>query len=249
MNPSLTRFRTEVALDLMTLAQLHDRELTPATLQALKKADFPHCFAFKLTGSTAAEAVLVLESALAELDGSRAQCDELAADYAAIYLTHAYVAAPCESVWLDDDGLAMQAPMFEVRKIYARFGFCAPNWRMRSDDHLVHQIQFLAELLDPREPDGMNECARFLDDHTLRWLPDFVRRVAARAQTPFYAGVALLTLALLDELRDVLAEIIGEARPSPEEIEQRAQRAARERREAVAVPLPDRYVPGTAPSW
>lgn len=249
MNSSLTRFRAEVALDLMTLVQLHDRELTPDMLRALKKVGFPHCFALKLTGNAAAEAMLVLESAIADLDNDQAQFDELAADYASIYLTHAYVAAPCESVWLDDDGLVMQEPMFEVRKFYAQFGFRAPDWRLRADDHLVHQIQFLAELLDPREPSGLVESARFLDEHTLRWVPDFARRVAARAQTPLYAGVALLTVAMLDELRDVLAEVNGEPRPTAEEIEQRAQLAARQRQEEVAVPMPDRYVPGTAPSW
>jgi putative dimethyl sulfoxide reductase chaperone len=66
--------------------------------------------------------------------------NELAADYAAIYLNNSLGAWPCESVWLDDDHLACQQPMFELRKIYAAAGFKVADWRNRFDDHLVLQL-------------------------------------------------------------------------------------------------------------
>ena len=244
MSGILDRFRAGVALDLMTLAQLHDREIDAPTVAALKRDQFPACLALRLQSEAGKEMLDVVAVAVKELTADALSIDELAADFAAIYLTHGYAAAPCESVWLDEDGLAMQKPMFEVRECYARLGLSAPDWRMRPDDHLVHQLQFLTALLEHDSEPALAEAAQFLDGHTLRWLPDFGQRVAARAATPFYAGLAMLTATYLDELRDVLAEILGEARPTAAEVERRTRVV-----EEVALPMPTVYVPGTSPSW
>ena len=48
--------------------------------------------------------------------------DDLDADFAGIYLTHALRASPCESVWLDEENLMMQGPSFAVRDCYRRHG-------------------------------------------------------------------------------------------------------------------------------
>ena len=85
----------------------------------------------------------------------------------------------------------------------------------------------------------------FLDEHALRWLPDFAARVAARCATPFYAGLSIFTTAYMDEMRDLLADALGEARPTAEEIEKRMKSKS-----ADTVVLPDpKFVPGSAPSW
>lgn len=251
MSDVLKVFRNGVALDLITLAQLHDRELDGQTIASLKEDRFPESLAFRLESTQAKEVLSALTAILGEivlgaeqsLDAE--QSDELAADFASIYLTHGIGASPCESVWLDEDGLAMQKPMFEVRESYARLGLSAPDWRMRPDDHLVHQLQFLAELFDHEDPSALSEAARFLDEHTLRWVPDFTRRVAQRSATPFYAGLGMLTSYYLDELRDALALILSEPRPTAEEIEQRMKQQV----EDVPLPMPGAYVPGSSPSW
>lgn len=49
----------------------------------------------------------------------------------------------------------------------------------------------------------------------------FASRVAGRCESAFYAGLVLLVAQYLDELRDLLAQIVAEPRPSAEEIEQR----------------------------
>ena len=76
--------------------------------------------------------------------------DDLAADFAAIYLTGALGASPYESYWLSDDHLICQDAMFDMRTLYAEAGLKVPDWRMRPDDHLVFQLQFLARLLSRR---------------------------------------------------------------------------------------------------
>ncbi|MGZ8219633.1 molecular chaperone TorD family protein [Methylomagnum sp.] len=67
--------------------------------------------------------------------------DDLAADFAAIYLTGAFGASPYESYWLSDDHLICQDAMFDMRTLYAGAGLKVPDWRMRPDDHLVFQLQ------------------------------------------------------------------------------------------------------------
>lgn len=244
MNATLEAFCAGVALDLMTLAQLHDRELQTDAVQALQKESFPQSLALRLQSDRGVELVAMISAAVTSMPVGQADLDELAADFASIYLNHGYGASPYESVWLDEDGLAMQQPMFDVRESYARQGLSAPDWRKRADDHLVFQLQFIATMLEAEDGIGLPDVACFLDEHTLRWIPDFATRVGQRAATPFYAGLAMLTATYLDELRDVIALVLDEPRPTAEEIERRTRRVSE-----TPLPMPNGYVPGTAPSW
>jgi TorA maturation chaperone TorD len=247
-----SRLAHAVAEDLRLLACLHDRELDGSTLSALRSGGFPDNLVLMLEGEPARTATDLLRSALNQLepDAGPETMDLLAVDYAAIYLNHTLRAAPNESVWLDEEELAMQAPMFEVREWMARHGLTVENWRVRPEDHLVHELEFLACILES-EPIGeaLEEAADFLDRHLLRWVPEFSRRVAARCETPFYAGLNALTGCHLDEVRDLLAEMTGAPRPTREEIEARiaAERPAGANPGKVETPL--RYVPGASPSW
>ena len=244
----LQAFRVATAGDLETLALFHDREPDAVWLQALRTTDLHHdLLGLRLTSRGATEALEVLEAAISALPEpvDSAGLDELAADFADIYLVNAIQAAPCESVWFDDENLNCQDSMFQVRECYARHGLAAANWRVRPDDHLVIQLQFLAHLFGTGEGDEqLREAARFMDEHMLRWLTRFAERVAARCRTPYFAGVAMLSAAYCEELRNLLAELLGEPRPSRKEIEMRM----RPRREVIpAVPL--KFMPGMGPGW
>ena len=59
----------------------------------------------------------------------------------------------------------------------------------------------------------MFDAVLFLDRHPLRWVPDFCSRVATRCREPFFAGIAVLTNAHLDDLRDRLGTACGTPRP------------------------------------
>jgi len=241
----LRDFRAAAAQDLVDLAALHDRELDAAALGELRVAGASALLRLRFVNAPGRDALLLLDKALAGLpavvDG--AVTDVLAADYADIYLTYGLRAAPNESVWLDEDNLAMQAPMFEVRELYRRHGLQVPDWRRRADDHLVHELQFLAHLMEPAAGDTLDEAAAFLDEHLLLWAPDFAARVAQRCATPLYAGLATVTAAYLDELRELLERILGRPRVPRAEVEER-RRQAKE-----PDPAPAAFVPGTAPTW
>lgn len=209
--------REALAEDLEALAVLHDREIDADTLSALKVAGFPDSLGLKPVTPRLAEAHQLMRAALAELTGDTRALDDLAVDYAAIYLNGSLGASPCESVWMDEDRLVCQAPMFALRRLYAAEGLMAADWRKRPDDHLVLQIQYLARRLRKAGSDEEErQVAAFLDDHLLRWLPSFADRVAQRCDTPFYAGLALLSLACLDALRDFLIPSLPRSEHVPE---------------------------------
>lgn len=196
----------ELAQDLCSLAWLHVAERKSSTWLDLHRAGFPA--GLHLAGE--GEGALAMTRAFEALPGDLARDpqgtdDRLAADYAAIYLTHALRASPCESVWRDEDHLMLQAPTFAVRDVYRRYGLPPLNWRVMPDDHLVHELTFTAHLLEIGEQAAALD---FLDRHLLAWLPQFAARVAQRADTPIYAGLALLTMDAVSLLRERLVDAV-----------------------------------------
>ena len=234
--------------DLDQLIRLHDRELDGATLHALKAVEFPAGLALAADSASGEQAYANLAAALAALPAEPppAVLDELAADYAAIYLNNSLGASPYESVWLDDEHLSCQRPMFELREIYAGAGFRAADWRQRFDDHLVLQLHYLRHVMAAGTVDG-EKLADFIDEHLGYWFPDFARRVALACATPFYAALAEVTHVWLIRLRGVLEEVYGY--PVPE----RAALAARIQKKLAldkAEIAPLRFMPGAqGPSW
>ncbi len=250
----LDEFLGAVSQDLVQLAVLHDHELNSGTVGELRTVGFPDNLGLCPGTEKGREAAAMMQVAVSDFSqkGSDALLDALAVDFADIYLSHALRASPYESVWLDEDHLMRQEPMFKVRKWYERYDLCAGDWQQKPDDFIALQLQFVATILDPNfvidrnenavrdHLQPLNDAAEFLDEHLLCWLPDFAETVVQRCATPFYAALAALTDIYIDELRDHLAEILGQARPEPQA-------------EAALEPPVDcemqGYAPGIAPSW
>ncbi|MEA3411551.1 MAG: molecular chaperone TorD family protein [Pseudomonadota bacterium] len=243
----LGAFCRAVGEDLGMLAALHDREPDAALIRKVRTSAFPATLGLKLVSKGGEQASRQMSEGIAALprEIEPEALDRLCADYADIYLNHTLRASPLESVWTDEENIAYQQSMFQIREFYERYGVKAENWRLRSDDHLVLQLLFIAHLMKSG-PDQkvLADVARFMDDHLLRWLPEFAQRVATRCETPYFAGLALLTDAYTEELRQLLEQILGEARPAPEEIEKRMNPQA-----VSATETPLKFVPGSAASW
>ncbi|HPE60437.1 MAG TPA: molecular chaperone TorD family protein [Thiolinea sp.] len=242
-------FCTQAAADLRLLADLHALELTPAGLQSLRDLGLPDALVLQPGGFNAELARSLLRDSLQQ-EPTPDFMDQLATDFAAIYLNGSLHAHPSESVWLDDEELVCQQPMFEVRACYARHALAIPDWRRLPDDHLVNELLFVAHLLDQAagqpEPQALlEETAQFLDEHLLRWLMPFSERVSQRCQTRFYAALAMLTGLGVEQLRDLLAGMLDVARPTPEELEARFKAQALKAAEPQAL----RYFPGMAAGW
>lgn len=240
----LDSFRDNVAEDLQLLAALHDHEPDAALLKDLKLLNLKSNLTLVLNTEPGKESMALMQHALSSLpdDPDQTTLDELAADYASIYLNHNISASPEESVWLDEDSLMCQQSMFQVRSWYESHGLCIPDWRCRPDDHLVYELQFVARLLNQdNQVETLKKVATFMDEHLLRWLGNFGQRVAERCDTAYFAGAAALTAAYCEELRDIIAEVLQQPRPTREEIDERMQpRQAPEE-------IPVAFTPGIGP--
>jgi TorA maturation chaperone TorD len=248
--PFLASFFQVLREDLLLLALLHDRELSAGTLHDLRRDGVEDLLGLRLESPAGRAALALLDQGLTDIPAPPDQrtLDILAAEYADIYLNYAFDASPCESVWLDEDGLIMQEPMFQIRGWYQRHGLAVANWRLRTDDHLVNQLQFVAFLLEGEaNPVRLEEVARFLDEHPLRWIGAFAERVASRCRTRYYAGLASLTAAYLEEFRDLAARVLGHPRPSAADIEERMRPLSETLGLPVKGPLP--YRPHEGPGW
>jgi len=243
--------RDALVEDLDQLIRLHDRELDAEILAALKVAAFPNGLAL----SAADEAGRTAHSNMAAALHAMPTLDELAADYAAIYLNNRFGASPYESVWLSDEHLACDRSMFELREIYAAAGWQVSDWRSRFDDHLVLQLQYLRQVLASAAPQGYflwgavgpEKLAVFIDQHLGYWLPDWAQRVSAHCNTAFYAALAELTYVWLLRFRELLAEIHDLPLPSREEMGALISRKLALDKAEIA---PIRFVPGIqGASW
>lgn len=248
MPDSLTTLRAALADDLDALARLHDRELDAPTVAALRETGFPDSLALIPVGKAGAAAIAEMRIAVAGLTGDARSLELLAADYAGIFLNGACAASPYESVWLHDEHLACQQPMFELRELYAQAGLRVDDWRKRYDDHLALQFQFLAHRLrNDSGADTLAALGRVLEAHVGFWYPDFAARVAARCDSAFYRALVILTSAWLARLAEVIAEICGVPATPREELAARIR--AKFAQEAAGV-APLKFMPGAAgPSW
>lgn len=243
----LSTLSQAISQDLTLLSALHATELKAQTLLELKTLGFPEGLGLQLHSDQSAPILKHLKEVVQKWpdQADDALLDNLAADYAAIYLNSQIGSSPHESFWLDEEHLVMQKPMFEVRDKYREYGLKVDNWRSRADDNIVNELSFLAYVIQSEQPlKGFSVVAQFLDEHLLRWVGSFSERVAGFSQSDFYSGLGLLTAVYCDELRDLLASLLNEPRPSAEEI---AKRMSEKEKKGPIKVAPPQFAAG--PGW
>lgn len=242
LDPQVAARFTDMAEVLDVLIRLHDREVDAAYIKAFHVHQVAQWMAAQLRSDTARDAALELGDAIDALcpEPSGATIDALCAEYADLYLCHSYRVSPNGSVWLTEDHLERQLPMFEVREWYEHYDISVPNWRVRADDHLVHELQFVAFLCRFGTLVGATDAARFLDEHVLSWAPEFFKQAQRHIRQPLYMATYRLTAAVLEELRDTLEEETGVPRTVRLAAPPKATRSLEE-------DAP--YIPGLAESW
>ncbi len=202
----LALLREAVADDLDMLAHLALAELDGETIRSLLDVGFPDNLGLTLAGGTP-QLLRATVQALPDPSDSKER-DQLDADYAALFLTNGYQAAPSESPWIDPDGLERQEATFAVRAWYQREGFSPADPLRRPDDFLAFELAFLASLL--RKPGSdqsqLSLAAEFLASHPARWVPAFAAKASPRCLTPFYGSLLLFTAEYLMYLNGIVEE-------------------------------------------
>ncbi len=148
----------------------------------------------------------------------------LASDYAFVCLGSdpRECADPYESVHLNKEGLMMQDEWEAVLRLYDELGMSRAENTHESEDHLALELECMAQLCSRQEkalsagelPEAswwLEQQARMLDEHLLKWVPSFVKRVEKMGRTEFYKAFGDLTREFLKTDRQVLAELIDEA--------------------------------------
>jgi TorA maturation chaperone TorD len=234
-----------VKYGLSLLIRFHDREADRDFVDGLRDMDAAGFFAAILPDEAGQAAAKGFGAALDALPApvDDAVLDGLAAEYADVYLTHSYRLSPAASVWLTEEKLDRQEPMFEVREWYDHYGVSVPDWRLRPDDHIVHELQFVEHLLAQGTQSGARDAARFMDRHVMVWVPEFCRLMAERCEQPFMIAGATLGGLYLEALRDLLQDLTGEERWVPEVDDKPEKYSLSELADDIA------YVPGVAESW
>lgn len=146
--------------------------------------------------------------------------EDLAADYAVLCLgaRRNDGADPYGSVHLSDTGIMMQDEWEEMLYLYAELGLQRAETTAEPEDHLALELECMAylcqraaEALQGGEnidvPDAVRRQISLLDDHLLRWVPAFVKKVHKLAGTDFYRAVATITEEYLALDRDILADL------------------------------------------
>jgi putative dimethyl sulfoxide reductase chaperone len=92
----------------------------------------------------------------------------------------------------------MQDAADEVRKLYGQAGLTVDTAAVMPD-HIGVELNFLAILLQKnheesdRKGDYLRITEKLLNEHLLKWTPDFTRDMENAAEIPFYRELARTT--------------------------------------------------------
>lgn len=204
------------------LVRLHAEEPTAALLETVRR-DPVGRGPLALDRDDSQQAAALVDEVVSDLPDriTRRSLAPLVADFADIYVNGGLRACPTEGPWLEERLRGDAAASLLRWRTGLEAELRLPPLDRLADDHIAAELAVLAALLDRGRT---LDAVRFLDRHPLRWMPDFCSRVATRCREPFFAGIAILTNAHLDDLRDRLGDLCGLPRPADDDSDVRRRR-------------------------
>ena len=141
----------------------------------------------------------------------KADTDELAADFAAVFLGAGQAAGnaafPYESVYTSAKGLVMQEAWSQVKDIMDASGrYFVSEDKTVKEDHAAAELLYMALLI--KSDESVSSQRDFFDNHIKNWFSRFLADVEQYAKTPFYKGLAVLSQDFIDEEDDYLAKAL-----------------------------------------
>lgn len=113
------------------------------------------------------------------------------------------IAPPFASVYLERDELVMGKTTLDARDLYTSLGLISPWQGQFPDDHISLELDaclhFRQLYSDLQGNDIAQLYQRFLEEHLLLWVPEFVVRIASAEEIP--ATIQAVADLLLDWLR------------------------------------------------
>ncbi len=211
--------RANLATDLLLIADLHSSPLERDTLLALWAQCYDGLLAHRPCTPELRDSLTTFCQSLTDIptcfDGQTAQ--GLRRDFEAIYGASSHEGHALQSGWDHTSSL-------DVRHMDAvalcdwgkRRGFDVNHWSEVGRDHLATQLRYLAYLI---AADGIaapkSRLGETLNHQLLHWIDRFAIWVRAYASTPFYQGLAFLTVNYLHEIEGLLDIASGSEFPGP----------------------------------
>jgi TorA maturation chaperone TorD len=145
-----------------------------------------------------------LKKATVDIDlNSEEELEYLLSEYTRLFIgPYKLPCPPWESVYTSSKKLMMQDAAANAVKLYHEAGLTLENTDVMPD-HIGAELNFLALLLQrmnsttDAKDDYPEITKKLLDDHLLKWTPEFTRDMEEAAETSFYKALAGAT-------RDVL---------------------------------------------
>lgn len=141
--------------------------------------------------------------------GAFAADDDLTWEYRRLFIgPGAKPAPPWGSVYTDRECVVFGATTLELRAWMREHGVARTADEKTPEDHIGLMLALMAWLAQ-NQPADLGE---FLSLHLLTWAGHFLGELADAAEHPFYKGLALLTKASLDGVRETLGLEVVEPR-------------------------------------
>jgi len=149
--------------------------------------------------------LLDLKDALEKIDmASDSELEDLLWEYTRLFIgPYKLPCPPWESVYTSPKRLMMQEAYDEVRDYYNKAGLTVNNQGIMAD-HIGAELNFLAVVLQKAHSDTKKEqyyrdlTRGFLDEHVIKWIPQFARDMEDAADLLFYKTLARVTRSMID---------------------------------------------------
>ena len=195
------------------LSHLFIREIEPGTL-SLYQGGPGTVYLYKMARIPGMEtAVSAIQDRLSQHRDVHACAEELAWTYGTLFHGAAGTGSvsPYESVYTDGNRSTHQEAERETQEILARLGLGVSSVISEPADHIAVQLSIMAEFAILAADPGSGTSAADLDigtlqyaflvNHLLNWVPVFARDCKGKDESGFYAALAELTVAVLEQTR------------------------------------------------
>lgn len=141
-------------------------------------------------------------------------------DFTRLFIGPYELQAPAwESAYLNKERLLFQEETLKVRLAYLKYAFLPKHFQHEADDHLGLELDFMYQLsvktlkqCEKNSPDELQviveDQERFLEEHLLRWVPNFQQNVCQHSDTEFYRGMSRILHGFLRVDRAALTELL-----------------------------------------
>jgi TorA maturation chaperone TorD len=160
--------------------------------------------------NTSASAAKCVRRMRQEIENDR-NCEALKVDFARLFVgPYKLLAAPYGSVYLDSGRTMMGDSTLDVKNRYREAGLNTATNFKEAPDHITAELEFMYYLIfkeieafsnsDIETAIGCIQKQRsFLEDHLMRWVPQFAGNIREHAETAFYQNLAKATETVLKE--------------------------------------------------